>query len=244
MPRSRRLHATLCRSVVTISAVMLACSDTGTSPPTSPTYTTGFSLTEFPISEGGRWLNGGTDGIDWTDVSSASGRAIGHEVGATYTDATAILKGAWGANQSVTATVFTAGDVSTACSPEVELRLRTTVAPHNIRGYEISYTVAPTGDAYLIIVRWNGALGNFTYLLIVHGAQYRVGDGDVISASIVGNVITAYKNGVVMGQATDAAVASGNPGMGFNLENGPSGCSNTNDRYGFSHFSATDAVTP
>jgi len=189
-------------------------------------------------------LNGKTNGIDWSDVSSGSGRAIGHEVGASYTDATAILKGSWGANQSVTATVFTAGTVSDACSPEVELRLRTTVAPHNIRGYEISYIVSTSDEAYLIIVRWNGALGDYTYLLNVHGAQYGVGDGDVISASIVGSVITAYKNGAVMGQATDAAIVSGNPGMGFNLENGPSGCSNTNDRYGFSHFSATDAVSP
>jgi len=217
---------------------------TGNSPPTSQTYTTGFFLTEFPISEGGRWLNGGTDGIDWSDVSSGSGRAIGHQVGASYTDATAILTGSWGANQSVTATVFTAGNVAVACSPEVELRLRTTVAPHSIRGYEISYIVSTSGEAYLIIVRWNAALGDFTYLLSVRGAQYGVRDGDVISASIVGNVITAYKNGVVMGQATDAAVASGNPGFGFNLENGPSGCSSTNDRYGFSHFSATDAVSP
>lgn len=34
----------------------------------------------------------------------------------------------------------------------------------------------------------------------------------------------------------------GNPGMGFNLENAPFGCSGTNGDYGFTSFTATDAA--
>jgi hypothetical protein len=36
-------------------------------------YTTNFPLTENPISEGGRWINGGAVGLDWTNVSTKAG---------------------------------------------------------------------------------------------------------------------------------------------------------------------------
>jgi hypothetical protein len=34
---------------------------------------------------------------------------------------------------------------------------------------------------------------------------------------------------------------TGTPGMGFNLENAPAGCSGTNGDYGFTSYTATDA---
>src|SRR5450432_4364789 len=40
------------------------------------TYTTNFPLTEKPISEGGVWTNGGSVGLDWTDVQTTSGLAF------------------------------------------------------------------------------------------------------------------------------------------------------------------------
>src|SRR5260221_2997308 len=49
-------------------------------------YSTSFPLTENPISEGGRWVNGGLLGLDWTNVSTTPGLAIGHQVAASYTD--------------------------------------------------------------------------------------------------------------------------------------------------------------
>ena len=70
----------------------------------------------------------------------------------------------------------------------------------------------------------------------------RCKNGDVISATIIGNVITAYKNGAVMGQTSDPTFTAGTPGIGFNLENGTASCRGTNDRYGFSAFSATDTI--
>src|ERR1700729_3247334 len=45
------------------------------------TYTTNFPLTENPISEGGKWINGQKDGVDWTDVRTTPGLAFGTEIG-------------------------------------------------------------------------------------------------------------------------------------------------------------------
>jgi len=44
-------------------------------------YATTFSRAENPISEGGQWLNGQTDGIDWTDIRTTPGFAFGTEIG-------------------------------------------------------------------------------------------------------------------------------------------------------------------
>ena len=81
------------------------------------------------------------------------------------------------------------------------------------------------------------------------GSQYAVKDGDVLSAKIVGNTITAYINGVPKATVLDISsiggtvYTTGSPGMGFNLESGNLGgtCANTNGDYGFTSFTATDA---
>jgi len=203
-------------------------------------YTTNFPLTENPISEGGNWVNGGRPGIDWADISTSPGLAIGHEVGVRFSDGTALLTGTWAPDQTAIAAVY-ATNQNDSCYQEVELRLRSSVSAHSCTGYEINFKASKTSGAYSQIVRWNGALGDFTYLDSRKGAQYGVKTGDTVKASIVGNVITAYINGVQMLQATDTVFTSGNPGIGFNLENSPAGCSGTNSNYGFTYFKATDS---
>ena len=193
------------------------------------TYTTNFPLTENPISEGGRWINGGTTGLDWTDVVTTTGFAYGTEVNGNYSDATAILTGTWPANQYAQATVYWNPNGNEPV-PEVELRLRSAISAHVNRGYEIT-----VGGGYLIIVRWNGPFQSFNYLLNASGSQYTPKTGDVIRATIVGNTITAYKNGVQMGQATDGTWTDGAPGMGFN--SGAKGGTYDNT-YGFTSFTA------
>ena len=69
---------------------------------------------------------------------------------------------------------------------------------------------------------------------------------DVMSAKIVGNVITAYINGVQKGQADITSIGgtvytTGHPGMGFSQYNVPPGCPGTNGNYGFTSYTATDA---
>jgi hypothetical protein len=204
----------------------------------SRAYTTMFPLTENPISEGGLWINGQTDGIDWHDMSTTPGLAIGHQSGSSYTDGTALLTGDWGPTQSAEAVVH-AVNPNDACYQEVELRLRSALSLHSCTGYEISFKATKTSSAYLIIVRWNGAVGDFTYLLNVSGAQYGVTEGDVVKATIAGDVITATLNGVAVGTATDDTYATGSPGMGMNLETGDPSCVGTNGDYGFTRYTAT-----
>lgn len=216
-------------------------------PPPPPsgfrTYATSFPLTENPISEGGLWINGGDVGLDWSNVATTPGRAIGLESGPSYTDATALLAGPWGPNQRATATVFITSNQE-SCYQEVELRLRSTITPHVNQGYEVSFKTSRFYGAYVIIVRWNGPLGKFTYLARADGSKYGVRHGDVVTATVVGNTITAYRNGVVMLQATDNTYTSGSPGMGFNLKNASPGCPGRNDQYGFTSFAATDSIGP
>src|SRR5262245_29798940 len=96
------------------------------------TYTTNFPLTENPISEGGDWINGLTNGIDWADVATTPGKASGTQTGTGlgYADSTALLTGTWGADQTAQATVYITSEDRTHDTEEVELRLRSSLSPH------------------------------------------------------------------------------------------------------------------
>ncbi len=204
------------------------------------TYATNFPLTENPISENGHWINGESVGLDWADVSTTPGLAIGRESGSTgFDDATALLTGSWGADQTVQATVYTVNQ-NDSYYQEVELRLRSSLSAHISTGYEILFQCSKTAGAYMAIVRWNGLLDDFTELFGQRGAQYGVADGDVIRATIIGDVITAYINGVQVARVTDDTYATGNPGMGFYLWRG----AGTNGDYGFTSFTATGSPAP
>src|SRR6516162_8184294 len=69
-----------------------------------------------------------------------------------------------GANQQVQATVKVRGAYGRACCKEVELLIRMTITRNSITGYELNCSVVPAGP-YLTLVRWNGPLNNFTYLV-------------------------------------------------------------------------------
>ena len=201
------------------------------------TYTTNFPGTENPISENGKWINGRSSGLDWADVSTVPGLTFGLESGSNgYDDSTALLQGVWAANQSVTATVFSRNQEGGNVYEEVEIRLRSSLSPRRCTGYEILFRCLKNSDSYAQIVRWNGPLGSFTYLADEKGAKCGISNGDVVKATIIGNVITAYINNVRVAQATDDTYSSGSPGMGFFLQ----GASAVNRDYGFSSFTASD----
>jgi hypothetical protein len=202
------------------------------------TYWTNFPATENPISESANWINGGSTGLDWSNMRSTPGRAFGTQVGngtgpAQFSDSAAILTGVWGNNQGAQATVYVTTTLGSWT--EVELHLRFSVAAHNLAGYEFECSVAP-GDPYMDIVRWNGPLGNYTPL--VHGLN-GCANGDVLGATAVGSTLTLYKNGVVQLTATDTVFPSGAPGIGAYLQNQPG----TNANYGLSNFAANDSGT-
>lgn len=213
-------------------------------------YSTSFVGTENPISESGNWVNGGTVGIDWTNVRKTPGFAFGTQPGTDpcsagngCTDSTAIISGPWGADQTVQATALVPNaSTSTSVNEEIELRLRTNITAHSITGYEIICSVIAnsTSGNYIQIIKWLGPLGSFTSL---NGFTGHCVTGDVFKATVTGTastVITVFKNGVTIGSATDSSSpwTSGAPGVGFFLI----GTTGVNANYGFSDFTATDGI--
>ena len=194
------------------------------------TYTTNFPLTENPISENGNWINGAATGLEWQNVQTTSGFAFGTQSGNAggYDDSTAVVSGSWGSNQTAQATA----DCPThSGGQELELRLRTSITPNSITGYELNFSCG--SEQYNQIVRWNGPLNNFTQLSA--GTATTISTGDVVKATIVGSTITVYINNVQVDQTTDSTYSSGSPGIGFWRDGGGS-----NANFGFSSFSATD----
>jgi hypothetical protein len=216
------------------------------------TYSTDFPLDENPVSEGGMWLNGKADAIDFTDCVTSRGvihgapsrmnvlekRAEQGNLGdgdeapaGDYDDPTAILSGEWGPNQ-IARGVAHVERPTDEWFQEVQIRLRHTLGPHRIRGYEIFFRCLKGELGYAEIVRWNGAVGDWTSLQRHQGPQYGVEHGDVVEASIEGNVIRGFVNGVEKISVTDDVWADGAPGVGFNF-----GVGDTSADHGFSSFS-------
>jgi hypothetical protein len=216
-------------------------------------YKTEFARNETPISEGGAWLNGRRDGIDWCDILVRDGVAYGEvsrmraaerraeqkELGAgaaqdapegDYDDPTAVLTGSWGPDQYGRARVFSRNQTEN-CFQEVQIRLRHNMSAHFCNGYEVFWRCLKTDAGYAEIVRWNGPIGGWTSLAKRVGLQYGVQDGDLIEASIVGDVITGYLNGLKVISVTDDKIKSGAPGIGFNF-----GVGTTNVDHGLTYF--------
>ncbi len=205
-------------------------------------YSTSFPLTENPISENSIWTNGGSVGQKWSNCQTTSGMAFGTQQGASdYDDSVCVLTGAWGSNQSAQMTIKV-NSTSGAQYDEVEIHLNTAIVSNSVTGYEINCSVV-SGDPYMQIVRWNGALGSFKLL-----ASKATGctNGDVFGAARSGNTITAYKNGVAIFSTTDSTYLAGAPGMGFYIQNLNGSASTADAGFGASAFSATDriAATP
>ena len=173
-------------------------------------YSTTFSRNENPISENGAWTNGKAIGLDFGDVRTTPGFAFGVDLPSKYADPTAVLTGRWGANQRARGTVRVKNPPAICCQ-EVELRLRTTITPHSMTGYEINCSVVAS-NAYLQIGRWNGPLNDVS---AVGEAKVGCVDGDVLEATVIGSTITVYKNGVQVLEANDSKYTTGNPGIGF-----------------------------
>jgi hypothetical protein len=228
-------------------------------------YSTSFAAAslEKPISEGGVWWNGQTDGLLWTDVYAGLGRAYGAPTNTThgngqYDDPTAILHGTWNPNQKVTAKAFCSNNVIDHINyPEVEIRLRFTVAANVAKGYEIMWRCSNAdagslGSSYMAVAAWLGGSGQFTGLNVTLPNSTTTGmvggggvqDGDTVAAAIYGSTIYIYRNGQLQGTVDDTRYATGNPGIGMNYigaDNG-SATSGYNVDFGFTSMSATDLL--
>lgn len=220
----------------------------------SGSYSTNFPLTENPVSEGGNWAGGSTaGGTLWGNVQTTPGLAFGVSEPTQFGDPTAILTGTWGPDQTVQAMVsIVNSEITTGtCCHEAELRLRMTISPNNISGYE-AYCSVMSSNPYCHIARWNGPNGSYCNIESSTPSIYLV-NGDVIKAIATGTnptTVTMYRNGIQIVTATDTGqdcspggaagpFLSGNPGIGFYDDQGDSKWSD----FGFSNFSATDGTT-
>ena len=191
-------------------------------------YATDFNLTESPISEQGAWTR---LGLDWTQVNTASGRAFGTHSGSGFDDSYAHLSG-FPPDVEVSTVIYLDPSIGSDYH-EVEIHLRWSDAAHDAHGYECNLNYA---GGYAEIVRWNGPLGDFTYIGDGQGAGggHKPVNGSVFKARIQGNIITTSLDGTLL-QTADiskpggAVWSDGNPGMGF--YNGESG------KYGFQSYS-------
>jgi hypothetical protein len=204
----------------------------------SPAYSTAFDGDEDPLSEGGRWAN---NGLDWTRIRKQGGIAYGTQTGTNggshqYDDSYAHLSG-FPPDQEAWARVRIARP-NPSCHQELEILLRWTSSAHSTTGYECFARCTNDESSYVQVVRWEGPLGKFTYLADHRGAGYGLKDGDILKASIVGNVITVTINGVEKARVTDDAYKTGNPGIGTFLScDGGSG-KGSNADFGFTSFTA------
>jgi len=231
------------RKLFILCLILLALAFLSGAEAIATTYTTSFPLTENPISENGNWINGGTVGLDWSNVQTTGGspgKAYGTQNGATaeYNDSIALLTGTWGPNQTVTATVYTT-ITGNSNFEEVELHVRSSLSAHNSTGYEINFSVNPS-NPYVQIVRWNGPFGSWTEL---NGTgSYGAKNGDVIMAKVDStNTITAYINGTAVLSWQDSTFTTGSPGVGFYAQSTTGTI--TDNQYGFTNFSATDGTS-
>jgi hypothetical protein len=238
---NRELQFGVRRAVLVMVLIAWGCLPTAG---LAQTYTTKFEGDENPISENGKWVN---NGLDWAAIKKEGGIACGTQIGTKqgtdkYDDSYAHLTG-FPPDQEAWGEVRIAKPDST-CNQEVEILLRWNDSPHSATGYECMARCLSGKGAYLEIVRWEGPLGKYTYLTGKRGPEIGLKDGDVLKASIVGDVITVSVNGVVKARAVDDTYKTGNPGIATYLEcrPGTSGVG-SNANYAFKNFTAR-AIDP
>lgn len=224
-------------------ALNVSLSGSGTN---GSSFQTSFPATENPISQGGQWVNGLADGLDWGNVQTigngTSGAAYGTTIspGPPFNDSVALIKGTWGLNQTVTGTVVGCSGANIAVFKEISIFLRFTVSAHSAKGFGADWSCenANNGQPYHEFGSWCGPVNDFAGSpgnTCPGAPSFHVGNapgngvvnGDVISVSLIGNVVTMTKNGVVQVQSgVDGApfdnfdTAAGSPGIGFYLQSG------------------------
>jgi hypothetical protein len=177
-------------------------------------YSTTFDVNENPLSEGGKWINGKRDGGLWNNVQSSSGKAGATHIMVTappYDDCIAHINPSFQQlppNQFLQGTVFRAAGYT--AGHEIELLARFSITPNTARGYEVYWST----NGGLYIVRWNGAVNDFTPLATINAGL--ANGGDVVRVEVMGTIITVKINGSSVLTHSDSTWSSGQPGIGLN----------------------------
>jgi hypothetical protein len=161
------------------------------------------------------FIHGGTTGLDWLDVKCSGGLAWGdvNFLANHYDDATCVWPGLWGPNQRVEALVRTTNQLISTDYQEIEIRLRTSITPHVLSGYEVNWRCTHDGSQYHQLVQWYGPIGvtgsctvGCAFDLMPgsinpggNGMDATHGNGvpglydrDIIGAQIIGNHLTTW----------------------------------------------------
>lgn len=177
----------------------------------SGTFVTTFDATETPISEGGKWRRANNP---WTSIKTANGATVG-TTGVTggYDDSYAYLTQDFGPNYEIEGVVYRSPSLPSGDNHELELHLRVSDTTNTAMLYEVTWQ-AYGGQQ---IVRWNGPYGDITVLPTTELKYFasQIQNGDRLKASVIGNVITMYVNGVATLRATDSTFTTGQPGIGM-----------------------------
>jgi hypothetical protein len=179
-------------------------------------FSTEFTATESPISEGGIWLNGQSDGLDWLNFKTLNGiacaAAFSAEPPPPYNDSIAILKSsafACAPDQFAEIVVSRAGGYSPSVTHECGMFVRFALSANSASGYEAYLNHASN----FTIVRWNGALNNFSPLSSTGPGPTSPVDGDVLRFEVEGSTLRYYQNDVLVATATDSTFSSGQAGL-------------------------------
>lgn len=202
------------------------------------------ALSENPLSLSGRVQQGGTDALDWQNIKSVSGKgATGtgsqDPAGGTgYTDCVCRILppsgNTYSSDQDLWGRVGIQNQGSFGGFHEMEFLLHVSFAAHQIRMYEVLFSVGPTN--YIEIVRWRGpkALANdgtgFVSLANSNIATApTILNGHYCRANITGTIISGYHKTTLGGAwvlyaqhdivGDDEQWRSGDIGMG-NWDNG------------------------
>ena len=217
-------------------------------------HLTTFGTTEDPISEGGIWLNGETDGTNWSDVAVDSTIGGGIAYGADfvdgdkarYADPVANLKTSYitfNDDQWTEGVVYRfPGYSNPSDKHEIELLVRWEITAGNIRGYELLW--AEEGE--MAIVRWEGPAGQYQTVkaTLDNAIPGQAVTGDVVRFGVTGQdpniTFSVTLNGspvAILDGWVDASAGtrwgSGQPGIGFWPTPG-----STLNKYGWSSWQA------
>jgi hypothetical protein len=181
----------------------------GPAPSPAAVFSTSFSTSESPISEGGAWTHNASN--PWQKIQTTGANAIAAAYTEVFDDAYAYLTNWSGNNYEIIASVYWPG----GRAGEVELLLRVSDSASQVKAYECLYNVAGSWQ----IVRWNGPLGDYT---VIHQGGSVPGsgrDGNQIRATVVGSTITMYwraspsDSWATLGSVNDSVLTSGKPGI-------------------------------
>lgn len=171
-------------------------------------FTTTFPVTENPISESGAWVHNATS---WQRIQTTGGNAIAAAYTENYDDAYAYLANWAGNDYEIIATIyFPSGNPG-----ETELLVRLTDTASTVTCYECLYNAVGSWQ----IVRWNGAMTDFT---VVAGGSCPTGsNGNQIRATVVGTALNFYwransgASWTSIGSYGSVNLATGKPGVGL-----------------------------